>query len=193
VSEPIAEEKDRLRRELRALRRGIGTTERRSRSNRLWRRVITGLQTADRLEPGKTILAFHGFDDEPPTEDLHHLVWNAGATLLLPRVEGSTIVPIAHAEGGPLKVAVLGVPEPTGEPKDPTSIDTVIVPALAFDRQRNRLGYGAGFYDRFIPELRPDCDVIGVCLAPLLVDRLPTEAHDVPVQVVVTDEDIIRA
>jgi 5-formyltetrahydrofolate cyclo-ligase len=169
----------------------MSDADRRERSSRLWRRVLDGMTAADRLGPGHTIMAFFGFDDEPATDQLHEAVWEAGGDLLLPRVEGSTVVAVPHPPDGPLETAVLGVPEPTGRPVDPTTIDTVIVPALAFDRRGHRLGYGAGFYDRFLPELAPGCLVLGVCLAPLLVDRLPIDDHDVTVPTVVTDEAVV--
>ena len=193
MAESIAEEKSRLRRELRALRRGISETERQDRTDRLWPRVLDGLDRADRLRADRATMAFYGFDDEPRTDLLHEHVWGSGGRLLLPRVEGSTIVAVAHTRSGPLETGVLGVPEPVGRPVDIASIDTVIVPALAFDRQRQRLGYGAGFYDRFLPDLNPDCTVMGVCLDPLLVDRLPVDDHDVPVPSVITDESTISA
>jgi 5-formyltetrahydrofolate cyclo-ligase len=192
VDDPIADEKLRLRREFRSLRRGMAERERRARSTRMWRRVVKGLRGAGRLGAGQSVMAFHSFDDEPPTEALHQLVWDSGARLLLPRVEGSTVVPVPHEATGPLATAVLGVPEPTGPAVDAADVDTVIVPGLAFDRLGQRLGYGAGFYDRFLPQVAEDCTVLGVCLAPLLVDRLPAGPRDVPVPIVVTDEEVIR-
>lgn len=192
VAESIAEHKSRLRRELRARRRGIGLTERAQRSERLWRRLIDGLEAADRLREDATIMAFLGFDDEPETDGLHAAIWSSGARLLLPRVEGSTIVAVEHARRGPLEIGVLGVAEPTGPEIDPAEADVVIVPALAFDRRGHRLGYGAGFYDRFLPLTTDDCGIVGVCFEPLLVDELPIDDHDVIVPTVMTDESLLR-
>jgi 5-formyltetrahydrofolate cyclo-ligase len=192
MAESIAEHKSRLRRELRARRRGLSEADRRLRSELLWDRVLDGLDGGGRFGPGTTTMAFYGFDDEPPTDRLHDAVWAAGGDLLLPRVEGSIIVAVPHRPSGPLATAVLGVPEPTGRAVDPSIIDVVIVPALAFDRHGHRLGYGAGFYDRFLPDVEPGCVVLGVCLAPLLVDELPVDDHDVTVPTVVTDEGVVR-
>ncbi|GAB3268126.1 5-formyltetrahydrofolate cyclo-ligase [Larkinella harenae] len=58
-----------------------------------------------------------------------------------------------------------GIPEPNSSFIIPdSSIDLVLVPLLAFDRSGNRVGYGGGFYDRFLPECRPDCLKIGLSL-----------------------------
>lgn len=62
----------------------------------------------------------------------------------------------------------------------PSEIDMVTVPLVAFDPQRSRLGYGGGNYDRYLPDLRPDCLVAGVAFAEQQVERVPTEPHDRP-------------
>jgi len=191
VAESIPEQKSRLRRELRSRRRGLSETERREGSTRLWRRVLHLLAAEVRASPPPTIMAFYGFDDEPDTDELHEAIWKSGGELLLPRVEGSSIVAVPHRPDGPLATAVLGVPEPPGRAVEPSAIDVVIVPALAFDRNGHRLGYGAGFYDRFLPDVRPDCIVLGACLEPLLVDHLPAADHDVTVPRVVTDDAVV--
>ncbi len=66
-------------------------------------------------------------------------------------------------------------------------IDAVIVPGLAFDKSCNRLGRGAGYYDRFLATL-PDATVtVGLAFDFQLIDRLPVEEHDVPLSVIVTN------
>ena len=69
----------------------------------------------------------------------------------------------------------------------------VIVPGLAFDRRGHRLGRGAGVYDRFLATLAPHTLRIGVIPDAQLVDALPTEPHDVPMHLVVTEKRVIAA
>lgn len=63
----------------------------------------------------------------------------------------------------------------------PQEIDLLIIPATAFDEQGNRLGYGRGSYDRYLPQLRQDCHLLGVAFAEQEVSEVPCEAHDVKI------------
>jgi len=80
----------------------------------------------------------------------------------------------------------LAVVVPEDEP-DPATIDLVVVPGVAFTAAGHRLGQGGGWYDRFLTGLRPGVARIGVCFAECLVDELPTEDHDVVMDLVITD------
>ena len=111
----------------------------------------------------ETVLAFTTLPGEPDTRTL--LVWCAATGRLA------------------------AVPEADVEPTWP---DLVIVPGLAFTAAGDRLGQGAGWYDRFLSAVRPDCVSIGVCFAEQLVDALPVEAHDVIMDHVVTDQGVLR-
>ncbi len=85
-----------------------------------------------------------------------------------------------------------GLRQPAGvEPEPIELIDLLIVPALAFDRQCNRLGRGGGFYDRFLarPELK--AITVGVAFAEQIVETLPIHPNDRPVDLVVTDKEIL--
>jgi 5-formyltetrahydrofolate cyclo-ligase len=79
----------------------------------------------------------------------------------------------------------------TGLPEDadldPTWPDVIVVPGLAFTVDGKRCGQGGGWYDRFLPLVRPDAVTIGVCFAAQIVVDLPTDEHDVLLQAVVTD------
>lgn len=83
-------------------------------------------------------------------------------------------------------------PHPDSPEVGVEALDLVVVPALAFDEHGNRLGYGGGFYDRFLPRLCPDCVTVGVTLDDLVVSDLPSEPHDIPVQIIVTESRVIR-
>ena len=60
------------------------------------------------------------------------------------------------------------------------ALDMIVVPLVAFDRAGARLGYGGGCYDRYLPTLRPDCQVIGIAFEEQRVDHVPTDVHDLP-------------
>jgi 5-formyltetrahydrofolate cyclo-ligase len=74
---------------------------------------------------------------------------------------------------------------------DPTAAQMVIVPMLAVDRRGFRVGYGKGYYDYFLS--RMDTVTVGVCFGDEIVDWVPNEAHDVPVQYIATENGVISA
>lgn len=85
-----------------------------------------------------------------------------------------------------------GLPEPDARTPvaPPESIDLVIAPCVAADRRGFRLGRGGGYYDRYLRLVR--CPVICVCRGDALMDALPAEAHDVPVDIIVTELEVLR-
>lgn len=68
------------------------------------------------------------------------------------------------------------------------SVDAVIVPMCSYDKKLYRLGYGGGYYDKYLS--RVDCFSVGLSYDELGVDSLPIEAHDVPLSVIVTDKGV---
>lgn len=88
-----------------------------------------------------------------------------------------------------------GIMEPRRTPEnvvDPKDIDLVVVPGVAFDRQRNRLGYGAGCYDRFLRETRDDCRKIGVAFDLQIADKVPADIYDIQLDMVITEDRVFQ-
>jgi len=82
----------------------------------------------------------------------------------------------------------LGFAEPAYSDPEATELDVIIVPALGLDTSGNRLGYGAGYYDRTLPRFCPPATSIAVGFDFQLLVEVPTTEGDVPVDVVLTDE-----
>ena len=59
----------------------------------------------------------------------------------------------------------------------------IVVPAVAFDKHGNRLGYGGGNYDRYLTQISSDCRKIGVAFTGQQVDSIPAESHDIPLPI----------
>jgi 5-formyltetrahydrofolate cyclo-ligase len=152
----------------------------------------------------KRIAFFHIFQHMPHRHEVETHEMEAFVRERHPQVR--IVVPIVDKVHGVLRHAVVhddlemrpnrcGILEPH-LPVDfvfPVQIDMVIVPMLGFDAHGHRLGYGAGYYDQFLALTRPTCIKIGVCFAlGQLGHPLPAEAHDVPVDFVVTEHNIIR-
>jgi len=118
----------------------------------------------------------------------------AGARLALPVVQGRgrPLAMRAYAFGDPLEAGQWGIREPrAAAPQvDP---DIVLTPLAAFDRRGHRIGYGAGYYDRTLAELRTRKPVlaIGLAFAVQEIDAVPDTAHDVALDLVLTEREII--
>lgn len=148
------------------------------RSVQLWAKVAE----VDEYRRAVTVMAFVGFNGEPDSDPLFARLSVEGKRLLLPRVEPSGIV---AADGdSPLVASKFGVQEPTGPAVGLGEIDLVIVPGLAFTVAGDRLGYGQGYYDRFLPTV--PAASIGVCFTDQLVDEMPVTDHDVRVGAVIS-------
>jgi 5-formyltetrahydrofolate cyclo-ligase len=137
-------------------------------------------------------MAFWSFGSEVPTEPLIGALHGRGATVALPRIEGGDLVAVAFAPGDPTRTTSFGAHEPTGEREiDPAELDVVVVPGVAFDAHGTRVGYGAGYYDRFLR--RTDAFTVGLGFDLQVVDGdLPAGTFDLPIDAVVTDERTIR-
>lgn len=107
-----------------------------------------------------------------------------------PRVDGPGEMTF-RAPTNDLVAGSYGIPEPdeSAPAVTPAELDALLVPGVAFTRSGIRLGQGGGFYDRFIPKMRPDAPRIGLCHSWQVVDDLPAEPHDVRVTHVVTEKE----
>jgi 5-formyltetrahydrofolate cyclo-ligase len=123
-------------------------------------------------------------------------------TALLER-SNPVIVPIIVKEDVSLRLSYLkdfsalvpstfGVPEPIGNeiPAHGEDVDTIILPMLGFDRTGGRIGYGAGYYDRFL-EKYPGLHKIGIAFACQEIDRLPLDENDVRMDHIITEKGIV--
>jgi 5-formyltetrahydrofolate cyclo-ligase len=153
-------------------------------------RIVATLRTLPELSDARGVLLYAADPDEV---DLDALVTDAppGWQVLLPRVEDGDIVVVPHARDMPLATGHRGIREPAGTPVDLAVVDAVVVPGVAFGPSGERLGRGAGMYDRLLPRLA-DAVRVGVCLERFVRTDLPLDAHDVPVDVVVTDASVRR-
>ncbi len=100
-----------------------------------------------------------------------------------PRVDGKTLQVCPYKPGDTLNKSKFNILEPCSESVEPKLLDLVIVPALMVDKNGFRLGYGGGFYDRFIIN-----SYTTICPIPkeLYVDELPQDKFDIPVNIVIT-------
>ena len=92
-----------------------------------------------------------------------------------------------------INIGAYGIREPKKDPYNELNvedIDILIVPAVAYDKDCYRLGYGGGFYDRFIEHLRDDAITIGIAFDLQVFDSIPKENHDAQLNYVITENNM---
>ena len=138
------------------------------------------------------ILCYWSLPDELPTHETVNSWLADGKNIYLPRVKGDDleIVPY-HGAQSLDDNNKFHIGEPVGDSVDPSCLELIIVPAVALDPQRNRLGRGKGFYDRLLSA--SICPTIGVVCDFQLVDEVPVEPHDRPLDCIVTSDTVIAA
>jgi len=117
----------------------------------------------------------------------------AGVRLVAPRWNGTAydLAPLAGLEAGVLRAGPMGVREPvSAEIVAPADVDVWIVPGMAFTADGTRLGYGGGWYDRFLAQARSDARSLGVAYSFQCLAALPCEIHDIRLTSLVTVEPI---
>ena len=136
------------------------------------------------------ILCYWSLPDELPTHSSVNQWLNDGKNIYLPRVVGDDleIVPYHGAQSLDDNIK-FHIGEPVGEAVDASCLELIIVPAVALDGKRNRLGRGKGFYDRLLSTT--NCPTIGVVCDFQLVEEVPVEPHDHPLDCVVTSDGVI--
>jgi len=152
---------------------------------------ITDLEPiANACESGAAIACYANRADEPSTLEVRRALKQAGARVLLPRIEGEDLVWCLD-DDSTMATNSLGIDEPVGEPIDEQPA-AWIIPALAIDESGFRLGQGGGFYDRALQDLPDDGrgPIIALVFEDEIVQAVPREDHDIPVDIVVTPERV---
>lgn len=137
------------------------------------------------FEPGKHVLVFVPMDDEVDTRSFFLMCPN----LSVPKVLDKKKM-IAVSYDGEMAKSSFGVMEPISD-KEALGIEVAIVPGLAFDKRGNRIGYGAGYYDRFL-SAHPNILKIGVCYDFQVIEGISPTPTDVPMNYVVTEQAIYK-
>lgn len=151
--------------------------------------ISTQVQALPVYRACTTIFSYVSVREEVDTLALIQAALRDGKQVAVPRCEGKRMVFYNIDALERLVPGRFGLLEPSpGVEAVPDSHSVCLVPGLSFDRTGARIGYGGGFYDRFLPDF-PGLS-IGLCYTPLLSENpLPAESHDCRVAIVVSDRD----
>ncbi|MFV0414443.1 MAG: 5-formyltetrahydrofolate cyclo-ligase [Oscillospiraceae bacterium] len=139
------------------------------------------------------VFCYVGVKREVATRAILVAALAAGKTVCVPKCFANGVMQARRITGlAQLRPAAFGLLEPgeTAPLVQPGAIHFCVVPCVAADRQGNRLGYGGGYYDRYLPQMQGHTACL--CRHRLLQASLPQEPHDLPVQLVLTEEECIR-
>lgn len=185
-------DKVQLRQELRRLIAQISPAERLVKS----KAICSHIRQSGPFQKGSTVMFFLSLPNEVDTTALILAAWQQGKTVAVPQMfwEQRHMIPveITSLETG-LKKDRMGLRNPVaGVPVLLEDIDLVVTPGLGFDRQGNRIGRGAAYYDRFFTTPGVRATRWGVCFSEQLCPAVPHGPQDVLMDAVVTEQGIIH-
>ncbi|MBI5225329.1 5-formyltetrahydrofolate cyclo-ligase [Candidatus Micrarchaeota archaeon] len=176
--------KQKLRKEALEIRKKLSAYEKKE----LEGKIIGMLISSRDFKSAKTIMLYFPVHNEVDCAIAIEDAMKTGKIVCCPCIEGNEIV--AREIGGKLQKSKFGVLEPfDGKIIAPDEIDLVIVPGVAFDRRGGRIGYGQGFYDRFLK--KTSAKKIALAYGFQVGRAFANESHDVPVDKIVTEKEII--
>ena len=117
--------------------------------------------------------------------------WKLGKSVWFPRVEGSEMNFYLVEQKEDLQPGAYGILEPTGEYKADGYDGLLIMPGVAFDEECHRIGYGGGFYDRFL-EKHPYITRVAVAFEFQMMSEVPVEPTDISPEIIVTEKEIYK-
>lgn len=183
--EVLKQKKDKLRKDISSLKLQFTERELLEKSEEVFSVVeLTGV-----FQDAKRIFIYYSLPGEVSTLNFIEK-WKEEKEFFLPVVQGDTLTFRKYISGAELNKSAFGVLEPQGEDfLEYKKVDLIIVPGVSFDRRKNRIGYGKGYYDRFLSSV--NIPKMGVCYDFQLLDNIPTDENDIQMDYVISENDLI--
>ena len=186
--------KEKVRKEVLAERKAISMEDLVVKSDSIKEKLLS----TEFYKNSNTIMAYIDFRNEVLTEKIIKTAIADGKRVVIPISVVETrqlILSEIINYDFELEAGAYGILEPKPEyirEVDPKLVDLVLIPGVAFDERGFRVGYGAGYYDRFLERVRPDTSKIALSLELQMVDYAHEDSHDVPVDIVLTEDRVIK-
>ena len=175
-------DKKELRQKCLATRKNIPEKEFKSRL--IYNEIISSPEYND----AQTIAIYNSTEDEVDTHEIIMYSFLKEKTILLPKIIGKEMIFLKVDNSTKYKLSKFGILEPiTGDIYDHSQIDLFIIPGVAFDIKGNRLGYGAGYYDRYLQG--NDVTKLGLAYEEQIINSIPTDEHDIQMDIVQTEKE----
>lgn len=161
--------------------------------------ITSTLINSDAFNNAKTVMCYVSFGTEVDTKLIINECFKQGKTILIPIIiknaDGTSYMEASELIEPTMDLApgTMGILEPKVSSiriKDPKTIDLIVIPGLAFDKNGNRLGYGAGYYDYYLKRVRDDCYQIAITFSCQLIEMIPIEEHDRPIPHIITERGL---
>lgn len=136
----------------------------------------------------KTVMLYLASNYEVDTAYLIAYAQKTGKTVCAPRVLNETEMEAAIIDASGFQKGSFNIWEPKG--KSISKIDIVFVPGVAFDKKGNRLGYGKGYYDRFLMD--KESFTVGLAFSCQIADELPADTHDYCLDMILTENEVYK-
>jgi 5-formyltetrahydrofolate cyclo-ligase len=173
------QEKKRIRNEIRHLKYLLTEEEKEMESEK----VFSKIELMQEFKNSNSILLYWSTNDELPT---HSIIkkWSVNKFIILPAIKGNDLVLKQYTLDGKMKQHTLGIWEPDLMQTFTGKLDLIIVPGVAFDKNKKRLGRGKGYYDRFLTQYK--ALKIGIGFDFQLLDLVPTNRFDLKMNKIIT-------
>ena len=155
-------------------------------------KIYNNLIRNEAVRESRLFLVYASSPTETDTTRFINTLLSKGRQVAIPRCSGKDMRFFFIESLSQLRTSTFGVPEPDDsrtESVSDTDGSVCIVPGLSFDRFGKRLGYGGGYYDRFLKD--HPCYSIGICYDSFFTDRLPAEEHDIGVSEIITEKGTV--
>jgi len=137
------------------------------------------------------IMSYMNIGSEVETGSINKDIGDDDKTLILPDLKNNEIKASKFTLGDSFKVGEFNIPEPSPfREYDKQWVEILLVPGVAFDKRGYRLGYGKGFFDRFLKDFKGI--KVGLCFEAQLVDKIPIETQDIAMDVLITEKKVIK-
>lgn len=185
--------KEQVRKTLIAKRSSLSDEEVREKSRIITERLIR----SEFFKNSKSVLAYMNKGKEVGTEELIKCCLSEGKAVCLPlvlREQSKLEIYRIYDLSKDLRQGVFGIREPIALPEnrvDIFKIDIVVIPGVGFDEEKNRIGYGKGFYDRFLKQLNPGTLKIALAFDCQMLKELPADSLDIKMDIIITENRML--